>query len=178
MSGDILAQLTTWTKKPIWIPDVYHTLFAVLPLSQNVCLTMFLTYCRTEYWSCNTWLQCLSHTLQHRLHDKHGEQGTITDPTSSLSFAALASASTFCFSASAWCLFLLLFLECTELAALLVVSRTLWEKLAKISWVMTLKAKIPSLPQDCFACSLLWESQVWSAHIIYQFRVISLDQYM
>jgi len=62
----------------------------------------------------------LSQSVQHRLHDNKEQFG----PTSSLSLAALASASAFCFSASAWC-FILLFLECTELAALLVVSRTL-----------------------------------------------------
>ena len=81
-------------------------------LSHSVCHTMlitqYLTYCIFPSL-CNT--DCVTNKEQF-------------GPTSSLSLAALASASAFCFSASAWC-FILLFLECTELAALLVVSRTL-----------------------------------------------------
>lgn len=114
-------------------------------LSHNACHTVLVT-------------QRFSHMLQHRSHDK---QGTL-NPTSSLSLAALASASAFCSSASAWCLSLL-FLECTELAALLVVSRTLHEKLTKISLVITiLKSKFPSLLCDYFVCNLLREFHFWS----------------
>ena len=99
----------------------YNSCYAITP--QNVGVQHLSRKCHTQSLSHNVdYMQCLSHTLQRRLCDK--QIMNIKDPTSSLSLAALASASAFCFSASAWCLSLL-FLECTELAALLVVSRTL-----------------------------------------------------
>lgn len=85
-------------------------------VTHNACHTMLIT--------CS-----VCHTLSNK--DCVTSKLWTKDPTSSLSLAALASASAFCFSASAWCLFLL-FLECTELAALLVVSSTLYEKVTKI----------------------------------------------
>lgn len=96
----------------ILVTQTSRQIFITQHLSHNVChtllITQYLTYC-IFHSLCNT--DCVTNKEQF-------------GPTSSLSLAALASASAFCFSASAWC-FILLFLECTELAALLVVSRTL-----------------------------------------------------
>ena len=133
---------------PCLLHYVCHTMFDIQCLSCNVCHTMFVTQCLSHN-ICHTVFvtQYLSHNVSHTLSHNVGYptldysvcdtlfntdcMTNMTNPTSSLSLAALASASTFCFSASAWCLFLLLFLECTELAALLVVSRTLKENWPK-----------------------------------------------
>ena len=126
-----------WIKLGVHIPlptilvmQTSRQIFIPQRMSHNVCHTMlitqYLTYCIFPSL-CNT--DCVTNKEQF-------------GPTSSLPLAALASASAFCFSASAWC-FILLFLECTELAALLVVSRTLKWKIDQNQLIITWAEKNP-----------------------------------
>ena len=164
----------TWRKQPIRIPYIYHTMFVALHLSQNVCHTMFVTQCLPHNAS-----YTLSHsvgypildytTVCHTLFNTDG-MTNMTNITNRSHLFSVFSSLSFCFN-----LLLLSFCLVFVLTALFRMHRACsiagcFEnpkgKLAKISWVMTFKAKIPSLLRDCFPCSLLQAFQVWSAHII------------
>lgn len=194
MSHDILAELKTlWKRKqygslisitPCLLHYVCHPMFAIQCLSHNVCHTVFVT-------------QCFSHNVSHTLSHSVGyptldysvchtlfntdcmtNMTNITNITKRSHLFSVFCSLSFCFN-----LLLLSFCLVFVLTALFRMHRACSiagcfqnpkGKLAKISWLMTFKAKIPSLLRDCFTCSLLQEFQVWSTPIIYSYLGSSL----